>query len=258
LTGKKFADALKKLGDEKAEVRNLQVVNSNPDTFLKNPLVGAYIEDDYAYFIDGGSKIKPEAGDLVMHDELMTSLAMPTVGAKNLSAVWEDHISFATEGTPEGEEPIKLPEEEGLYIAENRSDTGLAMTTLRVAFADAAGVKETSVHIIRNSKTDKTVIVGEKISSRLQAAFRSAGISYIDRSEDGAERLVETALKGLTVGMPTYLEEHLAVAFGYRNKLESPTGNRTLKQVAQMVTDGNVQPLFAKYLFRGAPKKHAA
>jgi hypothetical protein len=235
ITSKKFLDALKHVQSaDTAAANELFVANRDPEQlYAGQPLAEAIVKDAAAYVRDRKS-IDITLDDLVHHDDFVAALALPTVGAKNLSSIWEQNIrpmmrdsapaqsDTAADGQgPAANQNGDQRRNDGLSMAENTSVHGIATTSLQVLYSDEEGERPVSVHIVRNTLRDKTLVVSEKVPSKLLAAFREAGVIHVDRNDPAAQSKVETALGDLTRGMPAVVKDHLADAFKYRNTVDT-------------------------------------
>ncbi len=292
-----------------AKDNTLFIVNRDFETLTNEPLVEARIEDD-AYYLTHDLEAQLDFDLLVHHDDLMASLALPTVSNKNLSAVWGEDLSglmkkiqgeelvektaIATSAAAEAATAQAAAEaakaaaaastvtenivaeavanaaaksavaaaaaaevtkandsaaehDIALDMAENRSTTRLATTTLSVKFNDEAGEREAYVHIVKNEAQGKALVVGEKLPSKLIAAFNEAGITHINRHDAHAKEKVEAALNKLTRDLDDAGRDRLVDAFIYRNDVDTTTAKPSL---AEMLVDDKVEPHFRKYLMK--------
>jgi hypothetical protein len=264
VTMKKLHDALEKVSQKNtAETKELFIVNRDHETLGISPLTGAKIEDVAAYTL-AKKELELTLEDLVHHDDFMASLALPTISGKNIAAIWDSNIRPLTEdqgaapanqNTPDSAKGATADLDEALHIAENRSAQKLATTTLRVLFADASGAScDVSIHIVRNEARGKTLIVGEKVPSKLLAAFREAGITHVDRNDPNAIGKVEAALNDLTRNMPESVRGRLVEAFKYRNDVDAEHLKGKNPQLAELLVDGNIDMMYGKYLTKGNKK----
>jgi len=245
ITSKKFLDALKHVQSaETAMTNELFVVNRDPEQlYAGQPLAEAIIKDAAAYARDK-KRLDFELDDLVHHDDFVAALALPTVGTKNLASIWDQNIRpMMRDSAPAQDDAAAAPDaaaqgpaaqgpaanqnssaqrrNDGLSMAENTSAHGISTTSLQVLYSDEDGDRPVSVHVVRNNLRDKTLIVGEKVPSKLLAAFREAGVIHVDRNDPAAQAKVETALSDLTRGMPAVVKDHLTDAFKYRNTVDT-------------------------------------
>jgi hypothetical protein len=264
VTLKKLRDALEFVSKKNtAETKELFVINRNHETLGVSPLAGARIEDD-AVYVAAGKELSLDYGDLVHHDDFLASLALPTVGNKNIAAIWDSNIRPLTEdktsvpaneNTPDTAKGAAADHDEALYMAENRSDQKIATTTLVVLFADASGAEcHVSVHVVRNEARGKTLIVSEKVPSKLLAAFREAGITHVDRNDPNAASKVEAALNDLTRNMPETVRGRLAEAFKYRNDIDVEHLKGKNPELSELLVDGVLEMRHGKYLIKGNKK----
>jgi hypothetical protein len=260
VTMKKLHDALEKVSQKNtAETKELFVVNRDHETLGISPLKSAKIEDVAAYTL-AKKELDLSYDDLVHHDDFMASLALPTISGKNIAAIWDSNIRPLTEdqntapanqNTPDSAKGATADLDEALHIAENRSAQKLATTTLRVLFNDAGGAPcDVSIHIVRNEARGKTLIVGEKVPSKLLAAFREAGITHVDRNDPNAIGKVEAALNDLTRNMPESVRGRLAEAFKYRNDVDAEHLKGKNPQLSELLVDGNIDMMYGKYLIK--------
>jgi len=250
ITLDRFSKALKAISSrDTAETHELFVVNRDHETLTNFPITGARIEDAALYPADM-TEAPFQYGDLVKHDDFLAALAMPTVGAKNLAGIWDANIRPLTQdenAAPSNDNNAAGEKADvALDIAENRSSHGIATTTLRVAFEDASGVRDVSVHVVTNTQRGKTLIVSEALPSKLKAAFTMAGIVHVDRNDDGARAKVETALGDLTRGLPDGMKNYLRDAFGFRNDIDA----EAKPDLADLLVDKNIEPVVGKYVLK--------
>lgn len=265
VTPKRFVDALTYISQrDTAKGNELFVANRDLETLAAGqPLAGAVIKDSAVYAaqdrnLDFGLK------DLVHHDDLIASFAMPTVGAKNLSAVWEQNIRPLTKGdkaaandsapaaaAPGGTGSI-LDHDEALFIAEGKSDKKIATTSLQVLYNDEQGERPVTVHIVRNEARNKTLIVSEKAPSKLLSAFREAGVIHVDRHDANAEAKVDAALTELTRGMPGSIKDRLVDAFKYRNDVDVEHLKGKSPTLPQLLIDDKIDMMYAKFVVKKA------
>lgn len=262
ITPKKFADALKHVqSKETAATNELFVTNRDPEQlYAGQPLAEAIIKDA-AVYVREQKQVDFDLDDLVHHDDLIASLALPTVGAKNLAAIWDQNIRPMMRDTaPEApaadasqpaanQNGAQQRRNDGLSMAEGTSSHGIATTSLQVLYSDDEGERAVSVHIVRNTQRDKTLVVGEKVPSKLLAAFREAGVTHVDRNDPTAQTKVEAALGDLTRGMPAVVKDHLMDAFKYRNSVQGGA-EETKPELSQVLVDPSIEMYFPKYVVK--------
>ena len=265
VTPKKFVDALKYVqAKETAPTNELFVANRDPESlYAGQPLAEAIIKDAAIYALEN-KDIDFSIDALVHHDDLIASFALPTVGAKNLSAIWDQNIRPLTsrdtqppandDGVPgaAGVANDAPDHDEALRIAENRSKHGIATTSLQVLYEDAEGERPVSVHIVRNEQRNKTLIVSEKAPSKLLAAFREAGVIHVDRNDPMAKTKVEAALTDMTRGMPASIKDVLSDAFMYRSAEDEDAPKSGGVSLTDRLLDKDLEPLFPKFVVKNA------
>ncbi len=224
--------------------QGILVVNDAPETAVLTSLATARIEDTIT--------IPPEQkevdftmDDIVRHKDLMTSLAHPLTSAANLTGIWDNNIRDFLEAEGANND---YPDE-ALDMAENCSPSGLAITTLDVVNDNKkGGIEIVPVHIVLNTENNQGLIVGDKISPQLTAAFNKVGITYVNRNTKTAKAKIEKALNQLTSGSGSQkiTKERLTDAFKYRNDVDYKD-NRSL---SALLVDGKIEQLFGKYLVK--------
>ena len=264
VTPKKFVDALKYVqAKETAPTNELFVANRDPESlYAGQPLAEAIIKDAAIYALEN-KDIDFSIDALVHHDDLIASFALPTVGAKNLSAIWDQNIRPLTSrdtqppanddgvpGAAAGTTPDAPDHDEALRIAENRSKHGIATTSLQVLYEDKEGERPVSVHIVRNEQRNKTLIVSEKAPSKLLAAFREAGVIHVDRNDPMAKTKVEAALTDMTRGMPASIKDVLSDAFMYRSAEDEDAPKAGGASLTDRLLDKDLEPLFPKFVVK--------
>lgn len=124
-------------------------------------------------------------------------------------------------------------EAESLRVAENRSKSGIGFTTVFCRVEDDGEVDEntpleySAVHILRHEKTDKTLIIGDKISDSLKEAFKKAKVRYVDYSQEDAANKINTAVTEMTRSMGDDAMSTLSGAFTYRNTPDAKELSKT-------------------------------
>ena len=165
---------------ETAQVRSIHVLNDNLDTLADAPIVEAILTD--ATVAD-----MPETEDLVPHDTFMGALAIPALSEANMKALWNESLSTMDSLDPN---------DEGLKMAENRSETGIGMTTLMTNDKGEPIV----THVIVDSEAKRTIIVSENVDKKIQDMFARNGITFIDRKDPEAVAKIDKEITFMTVG----------------------------------------------------------
>ncbi len=260
VTSNKVLEALRHVAaQDTAETKDIFIANRDHESLAAGQvLTGASVRDAAAYSLEKREGLDFTLDDLVKHDDFMAALALPTVGAQNLKAIWENNIQRMYEASgenqaPEGDDPAAaqaklLSHDEALLIAENRSEIGIATTTLQVL--DETTGRPVSVHVVTNTQRNKTLIVGEKVPSKLLAAFNEAGITHVDRNAANAKARIDSAINDLTRGMAQTTRDRLVDAFLYRNKIEAANENASAPKLVDLLADGSVETVYDKYVVR--------
>lgn len=265
VTVRKFLDALEGvIAADTVPSNELFVVNRDHESLAAGaPLTGASIKDAALYSLENRDGLDFTIDNLVSHDDFLASLALPTVGKKNLQAVWESNIRRLWEpaaGDATADGASLTDHDEAMRIAENKSETGLAVTTLRVATLEEGEPGVASVHIIANAARGRTLVIGDRLPSKLQAAFNEAGITHVDRNDANAKTRVDTALTDLTRNMPATTRDRLRDAFLYRNNVDVPAFAGKTPKLVDMLVEGSVETIYDKYVVKNdnkpvAPRK---
>lgn len=234
-----------------AETKELHIVNRDPETLLSTIFTAAAIRDAALYESAGKKNLDFGLDDLVNHDDFLASLTLPTLGAKNLAAVWENNLSSlwkesetSSAPSPEPSSSAIIEFDESLDIARNSSKYGLGITTVHVLHHAGRHDEVVPVHIIQDHAHNKTLIISEKAPAKLSGAFKEAGIIHIDRNDPSAKAKIDAAMRDMVRGLPTVVKQRLTQAFMYRN---SPANTDSL---SGMLIDKNTVASFAKYVVR--------
>lgn len=264
VTANKVLEALRHVAaQDTAASKEMFIANRDHETLAAgHVLSGAEVRDMALYSLENREGMDFGLEDLVTHDDFMAALALPTVGAQNLKAIWETNIQRMTEAAieseaAEGEDPAAaqaklLNHDEALRIAENRSELGIATTTLQVR--DEITGRPVSVHVVTNTQRGKTLIVGEKVPSKLLAAFNEAGITHVDRNAANAKSRIDAALNDLTRSMAPTTRDRLVDAFKYRNDVEAANENGASAKLVDLLADGKIEMIYDKFVVRTAAR----
>lgn len=150
-----------------------------------------------------------DPADLLTHDQLLTSLALPRIGKSNLARLWNPDLIKEIDSPVAADDPA-------LQMLCGVSPAGISLTTLLVRSADGAPVP---VHVLRDTKTNLTLAVGEPVSDALRGLLKESGIEYLDRSMSNARTRIQTFLNRLLIKAAPETEQYLVFAFFHRNTL---------------------------------------
>lgn len=254
VTPKKFLDALKHVKEAKtAEANELFIPNRDPETlYAGTPLLPAQVVDTAVFVARGQTEMDIGLDDLVSHDDFLAALALPTVGAKNLSSVWESNIrplAGAVESPAAMGADASSSRDEDLKIAENKSDSGIATTSLKVLHGKEGKEETVSIHIVRNANTGKALVVSEALPSKLKAAFREAGVIHVDRHDPQAEAKAEAGLAEVLRGHAN-VKASLSAAFAARNTIDAAALMQDAPPLAAWLVDAKLDMNYPKYVVR--------
>lgn len=199
----------------------ITIFNDDLDTLQEMPLVQSEMLDRASYVGEHESQwegVRPD--EILSQDAFLYSIATPVLRQGNLTAAW--NVALSRTGLVED-----LPETDAgdsLAMAENRSQTGVAITTLMVSNDNGGEARAVPLHLVWNRAQDKLLIVGDgELPARVKFAFEHSNVRYVNRNDKGATRQVETAL-GAVLGMNAgKLGDRLKTAFMMRNMLDSVT-----------------------------------
>ena len=163
--------------------------------------------------------------DLLDMENLLTSLALPVIGRTNMDALWNKALTGGGFS----------PNEKTSMAQAASDDSGLSITTLLCkGNADKADAY-VPLHVIRNSKTHRTMIVGDApIDDALYDRLKRNKIVYINRQFEGADVWVNTEIRGM---VESQFEQALREAFLLRNKA---AGGKTDAPLSQLLSDASL------------------
>ena len=171
---------------ENAQVRSIHVLNENVDTVADSPIVEAVLTD-------ASVAEAPEPKDLAPHDTFMGALAIPALSDANIKALWNHSLSAMD---------ALDPDDETVKIAENRSETGIGLTTLLTNDKGEAVV----THVLTDAPNKRTVIISEDVDKKVQDMFARNGITYIDRKAPDAAAKIDKEIEFMTLSRPNSQE----------------------------------------------------
>ncbi|MCB9990574.1 MAG: hypothetical protein H6867_04230 [Rhodospirillales bacterium] len=198
------------------------------------------------------SSMAPSADRLLSKYALLATLAAPKLRDHNLKGLWNDALSQSGV-TDQGPEDLN---QDSLAIAENRSDSGMAVTTVMVR--DDAGAAETALHVIWNKELDRVLVVGEgDISASLKRAFNDARVAYVDRAHEDAEKVLHKGLGFVMGDSALRHEESMRKAFRMRNRVipQSFMSNDEIN-LAKMMLNENLECFLPHYLVKKDEADH--
>lgn len=191
--------------------QGILLFNDDPESLHALPLKKAKIVDE-AEMPEGG-KIK--ISELAARRAFLFAMVAPGMREKNLEGLW----SQALESALSVRQP-SFTKDEGLAVAQGLSESGLALTTVMVGGKQN---QATPLHIIWNEKEGRLLVVGDgKLDADLKKAFRCSRTSYVDRTEQDAEKKIKAALGRVLGSDMADRENSLKRAFLMRAMGRSP------------------------------------
>ncbi len=181
-------------------VRTVPVPNIDAATASADPFVRVVAHD--AIPAQNQAAFHPEHQDLLSCDLFLSGLTIPHMKASILGSLWNDGLSQYTD-----------PEDEAVKIAENKSQSGLATTTLVMQSKQGA----TALHVIWDTARDKALIVGDVFDAKISKRLSQIGIEYVDRTSADAEPRIKHAIEQFTQGPREMYRDALKGAFLLRN-----------------------------------------
>lgn len=177
--------------DNEAPALDLVVPNEDLSTFVEEPLSSATIFDAAPSLLGTEQTYTPEAEELVDQLAFLRSFTIPDLKESNVSALFNTAVSDSKKVVVSLDEAV----DESLAIAEGRSETGLAATTVMLKKQDGDGYRYSPTHVVWNENHERLLIVGEgEISRSLRSAFNFAHVAYVDRLASDADRQISRAL----------------------------------------------------------------
>lgn len=227
--------------------RTMYVITDNFDQLSLRPFTEAANVDSADLLRAGGVDMDaPATETLVARDDFLMSLAIPKVRDISLSAMWSDALSQSGMAT-HGFEGIK---DESLAMAEGCSETGLGVTTLVTRLGEGENARKSTLHVVHNQATGKTLIVGDKVKSSLKDVFNACGVHYVERGNDLAEQQIAKGLRKLLPDTdPKKNEGLLKNAFLMRNSAPSCEDNPSTT-LASLLVAKDMQNLLPQYIVR--------
>lgn len=221
------------------------------DAAGKPALVDAEIRDVITYVMKDAN-LDFSLKDLVRHDELLEGLANPATRGRNLRNIWDRNLTALLQKDP-AESRKFMESDNALQIAENNgSPQGLALTTLSVGLDTRHEEKSVAVHILRNNRLGRTLVVGEKaLPSKLRTAFEKANIRYVNKNAKDALDTVKAALNEvLGPDAKPFVYDRLVDAHKYRNMAEDEAKDREPIDLPTALVTNKLEPSYPKYVVR--------
>ncbi|MCQ2913788.1 MAG: hypothetical protein MJ247_01175 [Alphaproteobacteria bacterium] len=208
---------------EYKQVREMSVINDNVDTVADQPIVPAVLSDVTVMEA-------PMPQDLVPHNTFVGALAIPALSQANMKSLWNQSLSTLSEVDRE---------DETVKIAENRSETGLGLTTLLTNDKGEAVI----THVISDEKAHRTVIVSEDVDQKVQEMFARNSITYIDRKDPKAAEKINKEVEFITKGRenPDEVSAYLSGAMMLR---DSSVGETIGEAMVASSTETVYNPIF--------------
>lgn len=124
---------------------------------------------------------------LVDAKRLLVSLALPQLGQRNVSALWNDHGPYFTQSTAPGELKNRM--------ASGQDESGLSVNLVRCK-TDASGQERDEYLYVINDRfarggKGETLVTGTlDLSDEMVATFHKSGVTYVNRHDvDAAEQI---------------------------------------------------------------------
>jgi hypothetical protein len=178
----------------KAEHENsFQILTSDPDKMGIAPFDQARIVD-LASALSSESlkkyKVTPKTSALAARDDVLMSLALPEIRDHVFEKLWHGGLTASGQVSA----GIDGAVDESLAIAEGSSKTQLAFTSVVTRVGEGENAKKAALHILFNRATQKGLIVGGKIKQDMKDIFNDCGITYVERCDPRAEKILQRGL----------------------------------------------------------------
>ena len=118
-----------------------------------------------------GRKIQVKPEDLIGQDHLLAALALPKVGPGNLQALWSSALKESIDS------PLS-EYDEALQMSSNSSPNGFAISTLLVTGQEGSTTEMFPLHVLRDTRKDQTLLVGEAAPEFLVEFLKEAKIVF--------------------------------------------------------------------------------
>lgn len=243
------AEETEDVAEAAAPERSIVVFNDDLDFVQAEPLVRAVLHDEAETLATEAPESAPAAGALLSRTTVLYGLAAPALREVNLTAIWNDALSrsgLANSAVETADAP------DSVAIAENRSQSNLAVTTLVVG--NDNGTKAQSLHLVWNKAQDRLLVVGDgALPARVKASFANTNVQYVDRADQQAARKTEAALR-VVVGngmADAKLADRLKTAFLLRNGLDS-VEEQEAQGLAELLVRRDLKPFIANYAVKPA------
>lgn len=229
------------------------VFNSDPDTVSHKPLKQAYNVEMTPQAGEGYKPPhRPSVDELLSQYALLATLAAPALRDRNLSSLWDEALSKSGV-VSNGDHELA---DGSLAIAENKSATGVAATTVIVRKDEGEGpAKALPMHIVWNRKMDRVLVVGEgEISRKLHRAFNDARVVYVDRNDQCAAKALRGGISFVLGSEAKTLCDTLRNAFLMRNKLPEEKDETGIHSLSKLLLSDDLQCFLPHYLAKNAPE----
>lgn len=230
----------------------IAVFNSDPDSVSHRPLREAYSVEMTPQAGEGYKQPdRPGVEELLSQYALLATFAAPELRERNLASLWNDALSNSGAVSYGGQDLVDA----SLAMAENKSATGVAATTVIVRQDNAQGAaKELPMHIVWNRKMDRLLVVGEgEISKKLRQAFNDARVVYIDRSDQCAPKALRSGMSFVLGAEAKTLCDTVRNAFLMRNKMNDESTEPGLHSLSRLLLSDDLQCYLPHYIAQRAP-----
>lgn len=202
---------------QKPQPRFLFVMNGDKESFSMRPFDKALLKDSASSIGFTPEQGGPDAKELIKLDDMLVALTLPRLRDASLRMLWSAEITDGELITGN----LNGIKDESLALAEGTSDTGLKISSFAAKANDSEA--ETTLHMVFNAKSGKSVLVGDSPTISLKDHFKACGMAYIDRCDETAHTALKNALAGLLADHKDAeaLEKTLRNAFLLRNTAPS-------------------------------------
>jgi len=215
----------------------MRVPNSDLDDVSVNPFRSIIVHSS-TYDPARKTALSVPLDKLADHDAVIMALAIPAMRKDNLTAMWNKSMINAGDRGPQYD-PKDDDNNQVLRMAmRDNPRHGVSITTVPCRKGEDKA-HEATVHVIRDDKLDKTIVIGENIDPRTARMMSRTGVTYIDKTKPGAaaslNRAITEMLQQWKDNVATGILEDLQAAFLMSNTL-LPRHEGEQMSLAEMMT----------------------
>lgn len=214
----------------------MRIPNSDLDDVSVNPFRSVIVHSS-TYDPARKTALSVPLDKLADHDAVVMALAIPAMREGNLTAMWNKSMINAGDRGPQYD-PRDDDNNQVLRMAmRDNPKYGISITTVPCRKGEDKP-HETTVHVIRDDKANKTIVIGESVDPRTTRMMARTGLTYIDKTKPGASASLSRAITKMLQqqqGNAVVISEDLQAAFLMSNTL-LPRYEGEQMSLAEMMT----------------------